>query len=61
MTGLLGWRKTAYWLATLAALTLGAWRMHGTFAEYRDGVIVLAGLVLGAHVAQQKIAPVKGP
>jgi hypothetical protein len=52
-----GWRKTGYWLLSCTAITLGAWRMHGTFTEYRDGMIALAGLVLTAHVVQQKVSP----
>jgi hypothetical protein len=49
-----GWRKTGYWLLSVAALTGGAYYMKSaTFAEYRDGLVVLAGLVLAGHVYQQ--------
>ena len=57
MKRLMGWRKTGYWLLTLTAMSIGAWKMHGTFTEYRDGIITLAGFVLAAHVTQQKLSP----
>ncbi len=48
-----GWRKAGYWFVSLLAMTGGAWHMKATFTEYRDGVIVLASLILAGHLYQQ--------
>lgn len=53
MIRLLGWRKTGYWGLSVLVLIGGALQLHASFSEFRDGVVVLAGLVLGAHVGQQ--------
>ena len=50
---LVGWRKTGYWMMSVLCLTVGAAKLNATFVEYRDGLIVLAGLVLGVHAYQQ--------
>ena len=53
----LGWRKTGYWLASNALMVWGAMHFKGTFAEFRDGVLVLAAAVLGAHTWQNLKTP----
>jgi hypothetical protein len=52
MINLLGWRKTGYWAVSLLALIGGARQLGANFTEFREGVLVLAGLALGAHVTQ---------
>lgn len=52
-----GQRKAVYNVAALAALCIGAWRLHATFVEFRDGVIVWLGAALAAHVVANKISP----
>jgi glucose/arabinose dehydrogenase len=53
-----GRRKAIQTFGVLVALTGMAFYLKPTFAEYRDGVIVLLGLALGTH-AYQTVAEAK--
>lgn len=48
-----GRRKAVQACGGMILLTVMAGRLHGSFSEYRDGLLALLGLSLGAHVVQQ--------